>query len=821
MNPWARLAIPSALIVLFVFLAYLPALHGGFIWDDDAHLTANPCIVGPLGFREIWTSSAATYYPLVLSSFWVQHAIWGLNPLPYHLVNIAMHAACAVLLWLVLRCLKVRGAWFGAALWGLHPVQTESVAWITELKNTQSCLFYLLAIWFFLKWRTAGTFAGRKGTEWDYALALLCAVLAILSKASTVMLPVVLGLVWWWSDGRWCWRNIFRLVPFFIISAAASGWTIWEQQFHSGAVGPEWSQSRPERLVIAGKAVWFYLGKLLWPHPLIFIYPRWGIDASRPTAYLPVLALGVTLFLLWLNRRGRTGPVFFAFACFVVSLFPMLGFFNVYFFRYSFVGDHFQYLASLGPLALAAAVITTALDLFKKRRPFLEPVFCGMLLLVLGALTWQQCGTFADMETLWRKTLARNPDCWMAHNNLGLLLNNQGRIEEAMEHYHKAIQINPNSFEALNNLGNAFTAKGRVDEAIENFRKAIQINPNYADALNNLGAALAAKGRVDEAIENFRKALQLNPNSFEALDNLGAALATKGRFDEAIENYRRAIQINPNYADALNNLGVALATKGRFDEAIENYYKALQINPNYADALNNLGVALAAQGRVDEAIENYYKAIQINPNYADALNNLGVALANKGRLDEAIENFLKAIQIDPNSADALNNLGFSLAAKGRLDEAIENYYKAIQINSNRPETFYHLGMALGQLGRTREAVAQYREALRLNPNLAGALNNLAWALAASPDDELRNGAEAVRLAERACELTHYGQSLFIGTLAAAYAEAGRFPEAVATAEKAEQLATTAGSKKPAGENRQRLELYRAGKPYHDPAPMAQ
>jgi tetratricopeptide (TPR) repeat protein len=668
----------GALIVLFVFLGYLPALRGGFIWDDDAHLTANPCIVGPLGFREIWTSSAATYYPLVLSSFWVQHAIWGLNPLPYHLVNIAMHAACAVLLWLVLRCLKVRGAWFGAALWGLHPVQTESVAWITELKNTQSCLFYLLAIWFFLKWRTAGTFAGRKGTEWDYALALLCAVLAILSKASTVMLPVVLGLVWWWSDGCWRWRNLFRLAPIFIISAAASGWTIWEQQFY-GAVGPEWSQSRPERLVIAGKAVWFYLGKLLWPHPLIFIYPRWEIDASHPMAYLPVLALGITLFLLWLNRRGRTGPVFFAFACFVISLFPVLGFFNVYFFRYSFVGDHFQYLASLGPLALAAAVITTALDLFKKGKPFLEPVFCGTLLLVLGLLTWRQCGTFANMETLWRDTLAKNPDCWLAHNNLGLLLNNQGRNEEAMEHYRKAVQIDPNDFEALYNLGIALAAQGQFNEAIENFRKAIQIKPNDCDALNNLGIALAAQGRFDEAFENFRKAIQINPNDCDALDNLGTALAERGQFDEAIENY----------------------------------------------------------------------------------------------------------------------------------------HKAIQINSNRPQTFFHLGTILGQSGRTREAVVQYREALRLNPNLAGALNNLAWILASNPDDELRNGAEAVRLAERACELTHYGKPVFIGTLAAAYAEARRFGEAVETAKRALNLNATQNNQPLAEAIQTRLKLYEINVPYHE------
>ena len=669
----------GGLIVLLVFLAYLPALHGGFIWDDDVHLTANPCIVGPLGFKAIWMSSAAFYYPLVLTSFWVQHTIWGLNPLPYHVVNIAMHAACAVLTWLVLRCLKAPGAWFGAALWALHPVQTESVAWITELKNTQSCLFYLLAIWFFLKWRAAGTWAGRKGTERDYALVLLCAVLAILSKTSTVMLPVVIGLTWWWIEDRWRWQNLFRLAPLFMISALASGWTIWEQQFHTHAVGQEWSQSRIERLVIAGKAVWFYLGKLLWPHPLIFIYPRWEMDASHPLAGLPVLALGVTLIFLWLNRRGRLAPVFFAFVYFVISLFPILDFFNVYFFRYSFVGDHFQYLASLGPLALTAAGITTALNPFKKEKPFLEPVFYGMLLLILGGLTWRQCGTYTNIETLWRTTLARNPDCWMAHSNLGSLLKDQGRMEEA--------------------------------------------------------------------VGQFRQALQINPNDGVALVSLGIALATQGQFDEAITNFRQALQINPNDGDALVGLGIVLAARGQFDEAIANFRQALLIKPNNGDALDNLGTALAAQGRFEAAIPCYRQALQINP--------------------------------------------------------------------NRPQTLVHLARTLGQSGRAREAVGQYLEALKFDPHLTPALNNLAWLLATSPDDGLRNGTEAVRLAEQACELTHHDKPGYLVTLAAAYAEAGRFPEAVAAAEKAEQLATRQGLAPVAGKSRQLLDLFRVGKPYHE------
>jgi len=264
----------GALLVGLVVLVYLPVLEAGFIWDDDKHLTENPCIVGPLGFAGIWTTAEATYYPLVLTTFWIEHALWGFAPLPYHLVNVLVHAACAIVLWLVLARLLVPGAWLGAALWALHPVQVESVAWVTELKNTQSGLFFLLSILCFLKWRES-----RGSTS--YVLALLCAIAAILSKSSTVMLPVVLGLCGWWQDRSLSRRAVAPLAPFFLISIAASAWTIWEQQFHSGAIGTDWAQTWPERLIIAGRDVWFYLGKLAWPHPLVFIYPRWRIDASH------------------------------------------------------------------------------------------------------------------------------------------------------------------------------------------------------------------------------------------------------------------------------------------------------------------------------------------------------------------------------------------------------------------------------------------------------------------------------------------------------------------------------------------------------------
>jgi hypothetical protein len=364
------------LLIALVCIAYARVFDAGFIWDDESHLTRNPCIVGPLGLKEVWTSARAVYYPLVLTTFWTLHKVAGLAPWPYHCLNVLLHAGSAVLLWQVLRQLNVRGAWLGAALWALHPVMVQSVAWVTELKNTQSGFFYLFSIFCFLKWdgqpritpitrirvtedprASRRRFRNRRSLM--FALALVSFVLATLSKPSVVMLPVVLALCIWWRTGRIRWRDVAALAPLVLVSALASLWTILEQKFHAGAIGAEWAQTLPERLIIGGRAIWFYVAKLAWPHPLIFIYPRWKIESSQLIAYLPLVAALGGLLALWLNRAKWSRAVFFAATYYVVSLFPVLGFFSVYFFRYSFVSDHFQYLASMGPLALAGAGIVT------------------------------------------------------------------------------------------------------------------------------------------------------------------------------------------------------------------------------------------------------------------------------------------------------------------------------------------------------------------------------------------------------------------------------------------------------------------------------
>jgi tetratricopeptide (TPR) repeat protein len=655
-TPWFRRDwVWGSILILFAIFAYTSIWHAGFIWDDDVILTANPCIVGPLGLKEIWTTNAADICPLTITTFWLEHALWGLAPLPYHLVNIVLHGACAVLLWQVLRSLHVQGAWLGAALWALHPVEVESVAWITEMKNTESALFFLLSTLFFVKWLNFG-----RGPYRAYIFSLLFAALAMASKSSTVVLPVVLCLCLWWIEGRWDWRKVARIVPLFLMSVAASAVSIWTQGLKlATAPDPQWVRSWPQRFAAAGDAVWFYLGKLLWPDPLITIYPRWQIDAGQWVSYLPLLAVILLFSILWLNRRSGVAGLracFFAFAYFVTALLPVLGLMDNSIFRYSLAFDHLQYLASIGPLALAGAAlawswkervgvsadgcigvgpgisrdklparaepalkgwrvsnkeslrdlrgllckfflvplaqIANQLRILASKNSWFRPAFCAGLLSLLGMATWQRTRVYESQDTLWSDTLAKNPNSWVGHNNLGFALIKKGQIEEAMAQYQKALEINPNYTDAHNNLGNALFRNGQLGEAMAQYEKSLEINPNQAAGHYDLGLVFYQKGQLAEAIAQYQKAIEINPNFAGARLNLGNALLQNGQLGEAIEQYQMAIKIDPRSPEAHGNLGVALMQKGQLDDAITQFQEALRLNPNLGYVQAGLAKAL-------------------------------------------------------------------------------------------------------------------------------------------------------------------------------------------------------------------------------------
>jgi tetratricopeptide (TPR) repeat protein len=709
----------ALLLIAFVLIAYAQVFRADFIWDDESHLTRNPCVIGPLGLKEVWTTAQAVYYPLVLTTFWTLHKFIGLNPFPYHLLNVLLHAVSAVLLWHVLQLLKVRGAWLGAALWALHPVMVQSVAWITELKNTQSCLFYLLSILCFLKWQERSEAAASSGFELErsregrssegFILSLVFFILATLSKPSVVMLPFVLALCIWWMRGKIRFGDILTLTPFALISALASAWTVWEQKFHARAVGPDWAQTFPERLIIAGKAIWFYLGKLVWPHPLIFIYPRWSVESSKVVAYLSLLAALVGLLALWFIHAKWGRALFFAAAYYVASLFPVLGFFTVFFFRYSFVSDHFQYLASMGPLALAGAGIAIVLDRFcempadfavhpnaveqssativnSRRRFALSAGLSGMLLVSLGFLTWRQTTEYHDLFALYTATLQRNPGCWMAHYNLGIVLSERGDAEQAIDHYRRAAALRSDYAEAHYNLGRLLAEQGHFDDAIAHYERAAAINPADAEAQNNLGVTLFGIGRADEAIAHYQKALEIRPHYAEAACNLASALVAEGDFDGAIARYRTCLAAVPDQEEAQYNLASALLRRDRTDEAIVEYQKVLQRHPQSADAHANLGSAWLAKGHVRNAVEEYTRALKISPENIAALSNLAWLLATSA--DPSLRNGSEAIRLaeradaassrSENHPTVLRILAAAYAEAGQFTEAKETAQNALQ-----------------------------------------------------------------------------------------------------------------------------------------------
>lgn len=615
-----------ALLVL-TLVAYLPALDNGFIWDDDDYVTANPTLRTLDGLRRIWLEPGAVpqYYPLTFTSLWIDYHLGGLNPFGYHLVNVLLHALNSLLAWRVLRRLAVPGAWWAAALFAVHPVHVESVAWITERKNVLSGLFYLGALLAYLRFAGIGPGPGR-GSAWRwYGLALGLFVFGLLSKTVVATLPAALLLLIGWKRGRIGAREVLPLLPFFAVGAALAGVTVWLERAHVGAVGRDWDLSFFDRCLIAGRAVWFYLGKLLWPATLSFIYPRWKVDPGAAWQWFFPAALLAAAALLWLARRRLGLGPFVAGAFFVATLGPALGFVDVFPMRYSFVADHFQYLASLGPLALFAALGAITVAHWPARTRWTGGVIALGVLALLAALTARQSESYVDLRTLWTDTLARNPEAWMAHNNLGLLLAEEGRFDAAMRHYRSAIAVKPDDAFARNNLGRALAATGRLDEAIVQLREALALEPGAAETWSNLGNALASQGRYEEAIANYARAVELRPSFADAHSNLGNALFLMNRRDEAIRSYEVAVHLDPGFADARYNLGIALASAGRLAEAEAQLAEAIRLRPAHAEAHHQLGLVLAAGGRFEEAIARQREALRLRPGWAEAERALAAA----------------------------------------------------------------------------------------------------------------------------------------------------------------------------------------------------
>jgi tetratricopeptide (TPR) repeat protein len=592
-----------------VCIAYAPVGDAGFIWDDDSYVTSNATLRSLDGLHRIWFEIGAVpqYYPFVHTTFWIEYHLWGLAPLGYHVVNVLLHAVSVLLFWRLLSRLNVPGAWWAAALFAVHPVMVESVAWVTERKNVLSLALSLGAMLSYLRFApleneevtTTGA-PRREGTRWAwYVLALGLFLAALLSKTVVASLPAVILVIVWWKRGKISIRDLVPLLPFFVLGISCGLYTAWMEKHHVGAAGLEWNFSPADRALIAGRVLWFYAAKLVCPYPLVFFYPRFHIDDHVWWQYVfPLAALAIVVGL-WLarSRIGR-GPLA-AVLIFGGVLTPALGLVDVYPMRFSFVADHFQYHASIALLTLAVAAVVHFLSKLRSDRQSAGIAVAVVAIATLVALSIQRSVVFQNVDWLYRDTIAKNPAGPTAYANLAVYLESIERFDEGLDMARAAVRLGPDEATAHNTLGVCLmhvaernpTSTATRDEAIGELGEALRLFPDYADAHVNLATALLAGGQAEAARQHLEAALATQPEHADAHNVLGNLWFAERDFQKAAEQYSLAVAARPEFDRAWNNLGVTYMNLGETPRAITCFQEAVRVNPAYASAQTNLARA--------------------------------------------------------------------------------------------------------------------------------------------------------------------------------------------------------------------------------------
>jgi len=665
----------AALLLVMAVLAYAPVYSAGFIWDDDFYVEWNPTLRTADGLRQMWfqPSSIPQYYPLVHTTYWIEYHLWGDRPLGYHVVNVLLHGLSGVLLWRVLRLLRAPGAWLAAAVFVLHPVEVESVAWVTERKNVLSLVLALGSLLCYLRFApakpneptdTADRAAQPPHWGW-YAAALALFAGAMFSKTVVATLPAVILVIYWWKRGRITLRDVAPLLPFFALGIGLGLNTARLEVTHVGAKGPEFDLTPPQRVLVAGRALWFYAGKLAWPDPLVFFYPRFVVQADDWAQYAyPAAAIAVMATLWFLRARIGRGPLA-ATLIFAGVLAPALGFLNVYPFRYSYVADHFQYHASIALLTLAVVGAATLIAKLPRWPREMTYVAAAMLLATLAALTYRQAGIYHDRETLYTDILAKNPRSWNAYNNLAVHYKQQGRLSEALDMLRRAVEINPNESTAFHQLGHITILLGdrdgfsptQLNDAIGYLQEAVRLAPNFSEAHNALGFAQIRAGRPDEAAQSFQRVLEQDPSQVEAIYGLGLLASDRDEWPQARARFEEALRISPEYANAQRELA--------FVTAVQQWSDALRKDPKNAEAHYELANQLAVKGRAPQALQHYAATVKLQPRHATAWLRQGMVHASRNEWDQAISSYQQALVIEPNNAEAKAQLDRALAEKSR------------------------------------------------------------------------------------------------------------------------------------------------------------
>jgi protein O-mannosyl-transferase len=689
-----RLVLSLCVILVIVPLAVFWQVknHDFITLDDYLYVTENAHVQEGVSFEGLkWALTAghaSNWHPLTWLSHMLDVQLFGLNAGRHHLMNVFFHIMNALLLFLILRRMT-KGLWqsaFVAALFALHPLHVESVAWVAERKDVLSTLFWML---------TLGAYAyyAERPEVQRYLFVLGFFVLGLMSKPMLVTLPFVLLLLDYWPLGRFQQvkqdrdhppnlpppKNItqekkkrvkvpsqkagqqegqagkpagqprIRLiflekVPLLVFSIISSVITVCYQHDALSSL-----QLLPMNERISNTLVSYvkYLVMAIWPRNIAVFYPLTDVQPLWQILAAALVLLAATSFCIWKTRRfPYLGVGWF---WYLGTLVPVIGLVQV---GSQAMADRYSYVPLIGVFIMTAWGIP---ELLKNRdhRKVLLGMLSGIAILACIVLTWVQLGLWQDSVTLFSHALKVTTNNYFAHKNLGIALLNQGKSEDAMDHFRAALHINQGDALTWNSLGTAYEKSGQTAKAVEAYQQSLRINPQDANSWNNLGIAYGKSGQMAKAVEALQRALRINPKHEEAWNNLGNALGESGKRAEAIEAYRQALNINPKHANAWNNLGTVYGESGEITGAIEAFQRALQVNPERASVWNNLGMVYRKSGQTDKAIEAFQEALRANPRYAKAWFGLGVVYREAGRREQALEVYEQLRSIDPAAADEL------------------------------------------------------------------------------------------------------------------------------------------------------------------------
>ncbi len=812
---WLPTSISLALVLL-VFAVYSQTFRFEFVnFDDNVFVTENPHILKGLTWANAaWAMTAGIgkdsvdidwWRPVSVMSHMLDVSLFGLNAGAHHAVNVVLHALTTVLLFLVVRAMT-GATWrsaFVAAVFAIHPLHVESVAWVAERKDILCGLFFTLTLGAYLR------FTQKPFSITNYLWVVLLFALGLMSKPMIVTLPCVLLLLDFWPLNRQKSTSLARLITEKIPLLAMSATAAFLTTLGPGGTNDEMMAklSGSWRMANALTAYAIYLRQTVWPTGLACLYPHPGRNLTPATIYISIATLTAISLAVILLRNRRYLVV--GWLWFLGMLVPVIGIVQS---GVQAHADRYTYLAQCGLIFAATWMLADWAGNRQPRRTA-AGTLAALVLVALSLVAYRQTACWQNNETLWTQTLRSTHHNTIAHYNLGTYLVNHGRLAEGTYHLEEVLKIDPTDDDAYANIGFALLKAEKPAEATIPYRKAVAINPNNIDVLYNLGGALSALGLTDEAMIHLERAIKIRPSHADAHLTYGNCLLAKGRLAEAINQFNQAIRINPNQADAHNSLGSALLRQSHEKEGIAEITRALQIKPDYPDAHNNLGFVMLQQGRTDEALAHFHEALKSDPTHVLAINNLAGVMLQRGEIQEAITQLKIALKKDPNHQPCRIKLATALLKQGKIEDAILQFQILLEANPNHVEALYMLGNALFQNRQYHEAIKLMQKASDLQSNNPSIQNDLAWILAVTPDPTHRDGAKAVRLATSASKSLPNNPQI-LETLAAAQAEGGDFPNALKTARQALELAKTQRNEPLAEALLKEIQHYVAKRPYH-------